>query len=66
MEKPLVIKKREFAEGLRTVINNSGLPAFMLTDILRNAICQLDVQEQQELLKATQEWQKNSEAETEE
>ena len=35
MDKPLSIKKEEFEQGLVQLINNSGLPAFILDSIFK-------------------------------
>ena len=35
MDKPLSIKKEEFEQGLVQLINNSGLPAYIIEPILR-------------------------------
>lgn len=34
MEKPLTIKRQEFIDNLISLVNNSGLPAFVVTPIL--------------------------------
>ena len=55
--KPLVLRKQDFIKSLSAIINQSGLPAFMLSDILRNLLAELDKQERQEILQATKEWE---------
>ena len=35
MDKPLSIKKEEFEQGLVQLINNSGLPSYMIEPILK-------------------------------
>lgn len=55
--KPLVLRKQDFIKSLSVIVNQSGLPAFMLSDILRNLLAELDKQERQEILQATKEWE---------
>lgn len=55
--KPLVLRKQDFIKSLSIIVNQSGLPAFMLSDILRNLLAELDKQERQEILQATKEWE---------
>ena len=35
MDKPLSVKKEEFEQGLVQLINNSGLPSYMIEPILK-------------------------------
>lgn len=42
MEKPLTIKRAEFSQKLAQVINESELPAFVLSDILERVTDQLN------------------------
>lgn len=42
MDKPLTVARQEFAEQIVNVINESGLPAFIMSDILKTAIAEVD------------------------
>lgn len=42
MDKPLTVARQDFAEEIVNVINESGLPAFVMSDILKNAITEVD------------------------
>jgi hypothetical protein len=67
MEKPLTVARQEFAENIVSVINDSGLPAFVALEILKNCEAELSVlsQKQYEADKAKYEesLQSNSEEE---
>ena len=41
MEKPLTIKRAEFTQNLAQAINESKLPAFIVADILKSALEQV-------------------------
>lgn len=36
MEKPLALRKADFCKGLVELINGSGLPAFVIADVIRD------------------------------
>lgn len=59
MEKPLVLRKQEFKNALFAAVNQSKLPAYMLVDILRTLLAELDQQERQEIIRATKAWEKD-------
>jgi len=40
MNKPISVKYEEFKQGLLSLINNSGLPAFMIEPILQNYLAE--------------------------
>ena len=61
MEKPMILRKCEFTNNLTAVVNQSGLPAFMLVDILRNLLAELDKRERMEISQAAKEWQASQE-----
>ena len=42
MNKPLTIARQEFAQALVELINNSGLPAFIMSDLVNQAKTELD------------------------
>lgn len=41
MDKPLSIRKEEFEQGLVQLINNSGLPSYILEPIVKNYYIEL-------------------------
>lgn len=56
MNKPITVARQEFSEALVNLVNNSGLPAFVMRQSLAqmdNALSQL---EQAQLEKDTAEW----------
>ena len=42
MEKPITLRREEFVNELVKLVNDSGLPAFVLRDILRDVTVQVD------------------------
>ena len=40
--KPITVVREEFATSLINLLNNSGLPAFVMGDILKNAVRELE------------------------
>lgn len=63
-EKSILILKREFADGLKVLIENSNLPSFVLSPILADCHRQLvDIENQQyqeELLKYNEDIRKEN------
>lgn len=49
MNKPITIVREEFIEGLTNLINNSGLPAFILEPVLRDTYNKVKAAERQQL-----------------
>lgn len=50
IEKPTIVAKREFMEELKNLINNAGLPAFILRPIFTEFTNQIaEIEEQQYL-----------------
>lgn len=47
--KPISVARAEFVSSLATIINNSGLPAFVLESILKDAHFELQVIAQKQL-----------------
>lgn len=58
MEKPLTVARQEFAENIVEVINNSGLPAFVMLEIIQSC--------ERELTKLSQTQYEKDKAEYEE
>lgn len=59
MNKPITLLRQEFMQKQIDLINNSGLPAFILADILREGVQELEkaAQEQYQADKAAWEEQ---------
>ena len=49
MDKPLSMKRDEFCKSLEKLVNNSGLPAFMVAEILRDTFASAAKVAQREL-----------------
>lgn len=58
MDKPLTVARQEFAENIVEVINNSGLPAFVMLEIIQSC--------ERELTKLSQTQYEKDKAEYEE
>ena len=58
MDKPLTVARQEFAENIVEVINNSGLPAFVMLEIIHSC--------ERELTKLSQTQYEKDKAEYEE
>ena len=59
MNKPITVARQEFTENLVNLVNNSGLPAF----VMRSALSQIDTAlaqlEAQQLAQDKAEWENN-------
>lgn len=56
MNKPLVIARSEFVDNICGIINESGLPAFVMREALDGIRAELTKLEQQELEAAGKAW----------
>ena len=56
MDKPLSIKRVEFAESIAKVINESGLPACVVLDVLQIITTQVSQIAEQQLSKDRELW----------
>ena len=54
MDKPLVIRKREFIQKLQEAVKESGLPAFLMAEPVQILLAELRGAEEQEFYNATQ------------
>lgn len=61
MDKPLTVKRQEFAEKLTDLINSSGLYAFVMADLMKNCIRELDVISLKEYEAEMRMWNSESE-----
>lgn len=62
----LILKERKFKEDMVNVINNAGLPAFMLKPFIKELLEQLDVLEQKQYEEAKKEEEEKQKKEQEE
>ena len=63
MNKPITVARNEFSEALVSLVNNSGLPAFVMRQVLAqmdNALSQL---EQAQLEQDKAEWESQQKGE---
>lgn len=58
----VILKEREVREKIVEIINNSGLPAFMLKTIIKDLYGQLEAIEQQQYAEALKNKEKKSKA----
>lgn len=49
MDKPLALKKADFCKGLVNLINDCGLPAFIVADVIRDLSEKVNILAEQEL-----------------
>ncbi len=56
MEKPLILKIKELDESLIQLVNNAGLPAFILARSLEKLLTELKQLEASELKNATEKY----------
>lgn len=59
MEKPLTVARQEFAENIVEVINNSGLPAFVMLEIVQSCERELTKLSQQQYEKDKEQYEKS-------
>jgi hypothetical protein len=53
MDKPLIIRKREFIQKLQEAVKESGLPAFLMAEPVQILLAELRGAEEQEFYNAT-------------
>lgn len=58
MYKPITIARRDYINSICDVTNNSGLPAFVLVEVLEKVLSQLHQQEESELKRDEALWHK--------
>ena len=69
MDKPITLAQREFKDKIVQAINDSGLPAFVISPVLRQALDKVEEIEEQQYLadkKAYEEMEENNNGETSE
>lgn len=55
MEKRIEVRRQEFIDGLVALVNDAQLPAFVIGDVFRNMVAQLDQLAQVQLEQAQAE-----------
>lgn len=58
MQKPITVARQEFIDTVANAVNNSDLPAFLVIDVLRMFLSQLEPQEEQQFQRDFAEWEK--------
>lgn len=58
MQKPITVARQEFIDTVAEAVNNSGLPAFLVVDVLRMFLSQLEPQEEKQFQRDFAEWEK--------
>lgn len=56
MEKPITVARQEFIEELVKLINESGLPAFVISPILKDTLATVDQLAQQQYQADLAKW----------
>ena len=57
MQKPLLVARQEFARSIVETVNTSGLPAFVMKQLLQDVIKQLEILEERQEKEALEIWQ---------
>ena len=63
MEKPITVARNEFGEALVSLVNNSGLPAFVMRQVLAQMDSALVQLEQAQLEQDKAEWESQQKGE---
>ena len=58
MQKPITVARREFREDLQYLLNQSGLPAFVMLQPMYEAIAQLETLDEKQYQRDLDEWNK--------
>ena len=59
MNKPITVAREDFATALINLVNDSGLPAFVMSDILKNAVKELERLEGEQYQLDKQAWEES-------
>ena len=59
MQKPLIVARQEFAKSIVETVNTSGLPAFVMKQLLQDVIKQLEILEERQEKEALEFWQES-------
>lgn len=63
MQKPLIVARQEFAQNIVGTVNSSGLPAFVMKQLLEEVIKQLEILEERQEKEAMEIWQESQKKE---
>lgn len=66
MNKPLTIARQEFTESIVEAINNAELPFFVISDILKSALVEVEKMSQAQYQQDKDAWDKAQEEKKEE
>ena len=66
MNKPLTVARQEFTETIVDAINNAELPFFVISDILKSALVEVDKMSQAQYQQDKDAWDKAQEEKAEE
>lgn len=66
MQKPITVARQELIDKICDIINKSGLPAFVVINILKNVLGELEVLEQQQLQRDLASWNEFCESQNQE
>ena len=58
MQKPATVAYRELSDKLQELLNNCGLPAFVMIPLLREALTQLEALDERQYQRDMTEWNK--------
>lgn len=58
MTKPITVARRDYMNGIIELTNNSGLPAFVIADILEDILSEVNKAADQQLKRDEAEWHK--------
>ena len=61
MQKPITVARQEFINNVQSVINESGLPAFLISDVLKVFLEQLNALEEAQYQRDYEAWTKSQE-----
>lgn len=59
MNKPITVAREDFATALINLVNDSKLPAFVMSDILKNAVKELERLEGEQYQSDKQAWEES-------
>ena len=59
MNKPLTVARQEFADGLVALINESGLPAFIIREVIAKTDAELAKVEQTQYEQEKKAWEES-------
>ena len=58
MQKPITVARQEFIEKISSAVNESGLPAFVVADVFKTFMVQLENLQSEQLRRDSEMWGK--------